>query len=769
MLSRKMKGVSTPGTPGQKNMKGRRAEKSRLSALEKKVELLLEETDVIQDQNKTLRGQNERLEEQQIGLQANLRRAQKKAVRDSYRTRRVERRLFDEETASTGSPRGDGSPDDAPVESSQERNHFREEPAPRGGKEALREAAPSMVADAEPDLREAIRAMIKGEMGMVIGDTKAPKIALYEGLTDPYDHLDNFRYAMEGRGANEATKCRLFPTTLKGAALNWFKRLSPESVGSFSELRRAFLDRYMIISSRLYTANDLSAVRQKTNESLRDYITRFNNEYARCEGCDEATAHNALGGLQGGDFFFHLTRNPPETYKDLLREATCYSRAEQLNSARTGTARDRDGDVGHSRPPEPRKGNPQKKDQNRLPSRRDRAPERYYTPLKTNKEAILAIAGKELPTPRQGRHEYLGRRDEARYCKYHRAYGHSTDDCYQLKEGIEALVQRGRLREHVARPGTDPRPSEQAPPAPGPRRLISTIGGGPSPGGDSNRSRKRYARSLSQETGHAFSIGSSPQPPKRTKQNQLEPIVFTSDDGYTSQLHSDPVVITFRTPHGVGAIQGDQISSRNCYVSALKGTNVPGETLAMGTGRCPPGYVATSGYRPRPYERPMTITACIARRDVPNVLLEKRSPVNILFSSALRGLGLESRELFPATGQLYAFDGARVRVLGHLKLLASVGLFPGQTGTVARFLVADHPSPYPAIFGHPLLWALRVTLCYYTRTLRLPTFQGTTMIFADRPADVDPVFTLSTEGSLPEPMDDPREKHERPQPFEDLE
>ncbi|CAL9016086.1 unnamed protein product [Prunus brigantina] len=254
---------------------------------------------------------------------------------------------------------------------------------------------------------------------VVIGDTKAPKIALYEGLTDPYDHLDNFRYAMEGRGANEATKCRLFPTTLKGAALNWFKRLSPESVGSFSELRRAFLDRYMIISSRLYTANDLSAVRQKTNESLRDYITRFNNEYARCEGCDEATAHNALmGGLQGGDFFFHLTRNPPETYKDLLREATCYSRAEQLNSARTGTIRDQGREVGRSRTPEPRKGNPQKKDQNRLSGRRDRAPERYYTPLKTNKEAILAIAGKELPAPRQGRHEYLGKRDEARKTRY---------------------------------------------------------------------------------------------------------------------------------------------------------------------------------------------------------------------------------------------------------------------------------------------------------------------------------------------------------------
>ncbi|CAB4308686.1 unnamed protein product [Prunus armeniaca] len=115
----------------------------------------------------------------------------------------------------------------------------------------------------------------------VVGDSKASKIPLYDGMTDPYDHLDNFRYAMEGRGANEATKCRMFPTTLKGPATSWFKRLTPEFISSFAELRKVFLE--------------------------RDYITRFNNEYARCEGCDEATAHNALmGGLQGETSIFPL-------------------------------------------------------------------------------------------------------------------------------------------------------------------------------------------------------------------------------------------------------------------------------------------------------------------------------------------------------------------------------------------------------------------------------------------------------------------------------
>lgn len=56
----------------------------------------------------------------------------------------------------------------------------------------------------------------------VIGDSKTPKIPLYDGMIDPYNHLDNFRYAMEGRGTNEATKCHMF--------LNNSQRLSQELV-----------------------------------------------------------------------------------------------------------------------------------------------------------------------------------------------------------------------------------------------------------------------------------------------------------------------------------------------------------------------------------------------------------------------------------------------------------------------------------------------------------------------------------------------------------
>lgn len=95
------------------------------------------------------------------------------------------------------------------------------------------------------------------------GDSKAPNIPLYDKMTDPYDHLDNFRYAMEGCGVNEATTFHIFPTTLKGHAMISCKRLALESIGSLVKLRKVFLKRYMIIFNRLYIANDLPAVKQQ--------------------------------------------------------------------------------------------------------------------------------------------------------------------------------------------------------------------------------------------------------------------------------------------------------------------------------------------------------------------------------------------------------------------------------------------------------------------------------------------------------------------------
>ena len=47
----------------------------------------------------------------------------------------------------------------------------------------------------------------------------------------------------------------------------------------------------------------------------------------------------------------------------------------------------------------------------------------------------------------------LAKRDNTKYCEFHRDHGHRTDDCIQLRKEIEYLIQRGHLRRYVASEG----------------------------------------------------------------------------------------------------------------------------------------------------------------------------------------------------------------------------------------------------------------------------------------------------------------------------
>ncbi|XP_022891764.1 uncharacterized protein LOC111406607 [Olea europaea var. sylvestris] len=85
------------------------------------------------------------------------------------------------------------------------------------------------------------------------------------------------------------------------------------------------------------------------------------------------------------------------------------------------------------------------------------------------------------------------KRNQSKYCHFHRDHGHDTKECLQLKEEIERLLRWGLLARYVKNDKGKQRLKGLPPPRVG---VINMIIGGIASGGDSNSARKSYARDL---------------------------------------------------------------------------------------------------------------------------------------------------------------------------------------------------------------------------------------------------------------------------------
>ena len=72
-----------------------------------------------------------------------------------------------------------------------------------------------------------------------------PQIKSYDGVKDPFDHLETFKTLKHLQGVPDEIMCKAFPTTLKGPARVWFNRLTPNSINTFKELSALFISHFI--------------------------------------------------------------------------------------------------------------------------------------------------------------------------------------------------------------------------------------------------------------------------------------------------------------------------------------------------------------------------------------------------------------------------------------------------------------------------------------------------------------------------------------------
>ena len=105
---------------------------------------------------------------------------------------------------------------------------------------------------------------------------KMPSLDSYDGTCDPCDHIATFKTTIHLQGVLDEIMCKAFPTTLKGPARVGFSKIPLNTVSSFEELSKLFVNNFIGGQRHKRSSSNLLTIKQGDNESLCSFITRFN-------------------------------------------------------------------------------------------------------------------------------------------------------------------------------------------------------------------------------------------------------------------------------------------------------------------------------------------------------------------------------------------------------------------------------------------------------------------------------------------------------------
>ena len=294
---------------------------------------------------------------------------------------------------------------------------------------------------------------------------RTTQIEAFDGAKDPVDHLNTYKNQMELHGYQDPVRCRAFAITLKGPPLAWFNILPPSSISSFRELSIAFVSHF--IGARTYRKPNyhLLTIKQSLQESLRSYVQRFNAQSLKVDIPDEKFAITAFItglGVQSKYLVFSISKNPQASMAEVLAKAEKYINNEEALISKKGsssTHKEKSGTdkrQGRSLKRQRDRERSLKKDRERSPKRlgnlRDRlgppqselrqqySPQRFTSLTAAVSQVLREVHHEQfLRWPSQMRSDPT-KRDNTKYCEFHRDHRHRTNDCIQLRKEIEYLI-----------------------------------------------------------------------------------------------------------------------------------------------------------------------------------------------------------------------------------------------------------------------------------------------------------------------------------------
>ncbi|GMN58074.1 hypothetical protein TIFTF001_027179 [Ficus carica] len=109
-----------------------------------------------------------------------------------------------------------------------------------------------------------------------------------------------------------------FCLTLTSTVWQWYRRLNSRSINSFCQLSKAFSVTFLNAKIRKKETSHLYRVKQGKDESLKDYLSRFDKAIIKVKTCTDATLINAFReGVKDNKLLWAMTYDAPLSFANL--------------------------------------------------------------------------------------------------------------------------------------------------------------------------------------------------------------------------------------------------------------------------------------------------------------------------------------------------------------------------------------------------------------------------------------------------------------------
>ena len=274
-----------------------------------------------------------------------------------------------------------------------------------------------------------------------------PTFAMYNGRTDPVEHVSQYKQKMAVHSQDEALMCRVFPSSSGLMPMRWFDGLRTNSISSFKKLTQSFCSRFITCIRVPQPLDSLLSMSMREGESVKVYAERYWEMFNKIDGdFDEVAIRTFKVGLPSEHGLRKsLTGKLVTSLRQLMDRVDKYKRIEDDQQQGKGKA----------------KIIPQEMSDFRSDRYNNNRPRRDYVKQSgSNNTQIVGAVFREpmhqvlekiknepffkWPNKMVGNPE---KRNCNFYCQYHRDHEHTIKDCRSLWDHLDQLAQEGKLKQ----------------------------------------------------------------------------------------------------------------------------------------------------------------------------------------------------------------------------------------------------------------------------------------------------------------------------------